>query len=917
MFKAIRDLLKATFSRNDPDKSARPQGRPDPSLAEVDRAIRNAKTISLFGAVASGFTASFYIYLAKQINAWQLYALSLDVWLLTGCLLISFFLVSYRRINAGAWLIIVSAALSFAAAPFLLSGTGLVLGISLAILIMLVSSQTLSGLQAERAIFVGVIFGILTILLDQFGFDYRYQAPQILILGLSSVLVVSTIVFGINFFRQFQQFRIATRLTTVIFTISLPLVVAIVASVTTQARTLIEEHANLELQDDTNLVENTLSTWLDLNSNALLQLASTPDIESMNPVLQKPILVGMAKAYPDLFLVHTLNLNGINVSRNDNQSPIDYHDRQWFQDAKSGTPLAMQVVISRTIGKPVLAIAAPIKDSQGRIIGVASIVSQLNTISQAIGATTLGKSGYVFVVDSDNQLVAHPNPALTSGTALPDFSHYAPVAALRQGTTGIMRFTDQNGIQWRAYLYRMNNGWGVVGQEPEAELLAPLRLFQKASVVVATVGLTILLILTWLAMHQTLRPISALTGTVEAITGGDLSRTAIVTSQDEIGTLASAFNSMTAQLRDLIRTLEQRVAERSQLLERRANQIRAAAEVGNAAVSVRDLNTLLNETVQLLSARFGYYHAGIFLLDETGTNAVLRAANSEGGHKMLRKGHKLEVGRVGIVGYVAETGQPRIALDVGKDAVYFDNPDLPNTRSEMALPIRYAGRILGVLDIQSTEPQAFAQEDIDTLQIVADQLAVAINNSRLLAESQEAIDAMHRAYGEVTTGAWKRKLTQDKAIGFRSMDRSGTVLIIDDRAHGTEAQKAYAEGKVSLSDDGQILGMPILIRGQSIGALQLVKPETKRWTENELQAVQAISDQLSNALDTARLYDESQRRAVKEFTIGQMTTKIGATPDVETIMRVAVQELGKVIPGSEVTLQLKPSAKNGNPDGQE
>ncbi len=156
----------------------------------------------------------------------------------------------------------------------------------------------------------------------------------------------------------------------------------------------------------------------------------------------------------------------------------------------------------------------------------------------------------------------------------------------------------------------------------------------------------------------------------------------------------------------------------------------------------------------MLSTRFGFYHVGIFLKDETGRYALLYAANSEGGQRMLKRGHKLEVGQVGIVGYVTESGKARIALDVGKDAVYFDNPDLPQTHSEMALPLKIADRILGALDIQSTEPQAFKQDDIEVLQIVADQLAIAIENSRLLAESRSAVDAMRRTYGEVSLQAW-------------------------------------------------------------------------------------------------------------------------------------------------------------------
>jgi len=175
--------------------------------------------------------------------------------------------------------------------------------------------------------------------------------------------------------------------------------------------------------------------------------------------------------------------------------------------------------------------------------------------------------------------------------------------------------------------------------------------------------------------------------------------------------------------------------------ERRAAQLAAAAEVARDATAILDVDQLLDETVHLISEQFGFYHAGVFLVDEPGEYAVLHAASSAGGQRMLERGHKLAVGKVGIVGYVAGTGEPRVALDVGEDAVFFDNPDLPETRSEMALPLISRGRVIGVLDVQSTETAAFSEEDVTTLQTMADQLAIAIENARLY---QEAVHTAER-----------------------------------------------------------------------------------------------------------------------------------------------------------------------------
>ncbi len=356
--------------------------------------------------------------------------------------------------------------------------------------------------------------------------------------------------------------------------------------------------------------------------------------------------------------------------------------------------------------------------------------------------------------------------------------------------------------------------------------------------------------------------------------------------------------------------LEIRVNERTRDLQRRALQLRVAAEVGNAAASARDLGTLLNQTVRLISLRFGFFHVGLFLLDSTGRWAILQAASSEGGQRMLERGHQLEVGHQGIVGYASASGEARIALDVGKDAVFFDNPDLPETRSEMALPLKISNRILGVLDIQSSEAQAFTDEDIQTLQVMADQLAIAIENARLLAESQAAVETTRQAYGEAAIQAWKQKLSSKAPLMVVSRERGAAPA--PSSTPGTDALNADSiqaaqEGRPVLDKSQTGLYMPILIRGQSIGVLRLVKPEGNRWVDNEIDAIRTIADQLSGALDSARLYEDAQRRAAKEQTIGEISSQIGSSANIEAIMRLAALELGKVMTGSEITIQLEPS----------
>ena len=188
-------------------------------------------------------------------------------------------------------------------------------------------------------------------------------------------------------------------------------------------------------------------------------------------------------------------------------------------------------------------------------------------------------------------------------------------------------------------------------------------------------------------------------------------------------------------------------------LERRIIQLQVAADIASDAATLLEVDVLLDRAVNLVRDRFGFYHAGIFMIDEQGEYAILKAATGEAGKAMLAAGHKLKVGEVGIVGYVTGTGQPRIALDVGSDAVYFQNPNLPHTRSEMALPLKRGGVVIGALDVQSQEPAAFDEEDVTILQTMADQLATAIENARLFEATRQQVEELTALHAVATAGA--------------------------------------------------------------------------------------------------------------------------------------------------------------------
>lgn len=404
-------------------------------------------------------------------------------------------------------------------------------------------------------------------------------------------------------------------------------------------------------------------------------------------------------------------------------------------------------------------------------------------------------------------------------------------------------------------------------------------------------------------------PMDNLASTTQAVSQGDFSKRIEVKGHDEISEVASSFNTMTAQLQTTLENLEKMVADRTAALERRAIQFQAAAEVGRAATNLRDLNQLLPEVARLISERFGFYHTGIFLLDNSGEYAVLQATNSEGGKRMLERQHKLKVGEVGIVGYATGNREARIALDVGRDAVFFDNPDLPETHSEMALPLITGDELLGALDVQSKREAAFSDEDIAVLQVLADQVAIAIENARLFQRNQEMLESARRTYRDVSKAAWNELLRTQPELGFLATSTQDTRPITGD--WDFSALTNARQGNITHIDQ-RTIAIPIILRDQLLGAVRLKKPDDANpWTNDEIELMDTLIDQLEVALESARLYQETQRRAKREQSVTEITTKIRATTDPQTMLRTAVSELKEALQAHRAQVVLNPNEDQG------
>jgi len=371
-----------------------------------------------------------------------------------------------------------------------------------------------------------------------------------------------------------------------------------------------------------------------------------------------------------------------------------------------------------------------------------------------------------------------------------------------------------------------------------------------------------------------------------------------------------------SELEDIKNGLEQRVEERTAELEsaniqtsQRATQLQTITELSESIAQLQDLNDIFAIATSLISERFGFYHVGIFLVDKIREYAILQAANSEGGKRMLDRGHRLKFG-TGVVGVAAQSGQPRIALDVGADAVFFDNPHLPNTRSEVALPLKARGETIGVLDVQSTEAGIFTHEDLQVLTTLANQVSISLENARLLTETRSALEQIQEVYNEYTRAEWSRTVANIEQPGFRY--RTGRVEIMRSALHTPEVSAAVEQGEIvadhpnGSEERRPTVAIPVKLRGEVIGVLQIESNDASReWEKDEVGLVAAVAERAAVAMENARLFQEARRRAAKEHAISEATARVGSALSIENILHVTAEELERVLGGSEIVIQLE------------
>jgi GAF domain-containing protein len=674
-------------------------------------------------------------------------------------------------------------------------------------------------------------------------------------------------------------------------------------------------------------------------------------VEQLNTLKHLDFVVpGKLAANPDAVAVYFGGPSGETVYYPNidlaNIVPADFEvtQRPWYVNAAPDQNPDRQAVWSEpyldaALNGLVVTTSVPVYDSRDRFRGVIAMDVQLGRITEVVASIGVGETGYAFLIDSDQRLIAMPGGGYADlglkaedaplGETLdtPQVAAILPDAVrvllgrMAAGEAGLATVAVGGQERFAVFQPVPEIGYSMLILVPAEELLRgsaaarqQLMASSTSTTLASLVIVVIVLLLASLAaavLSNTLTaPLVALTQASREITAGNLTARARIRTRDEFGILAEALDTMTDNLRAMVQSLEERVRDRtaalavaSDVANRRAAQFEAVTRVTGAISSIRNVRELMPLVTSVISEAFGYYHVGVFLNDESTQNAYLIAANSEGGRRMLGRHHSLRIGEQGIVGYVAARGEPRVARNVGDDIVYFNNPDLPATKSEAALPLRVADKIIGVLDVQSTKEDAFLPDDLRILAVLADQVSLAIENTRLFEATQRSLTETETLYRQYVREAWRRFQPDEGVTGYRFSSRGSMPL---------RASAPVADADAwDIPDDAQRHRVPIKLRGETIGELVVHGAADTELNQDQIDLIHAVADRVALSVENARLFDETSRRAARERLVTEITSKIRSVNDPQAMMNTALEELKNVLGASSV--QIVPQMVSGQP----
>ncbi len=509
--------------------------------------------------------------------------------------------------------------------------------------------------------------------------------------------------------------------------------------------------------------------------------------------------------------------------------------------------------------------------NKGETVGVLAGRLNITNLGVVMGERTgLGESGETYLVSTEaNYLLT---PSRFPGYPLARAYHSEGIERGLAGESGIGTYENYRGqTVFGVYRWVPELQSAMLAEVEEAEALSAFRetlMFLFALVVVLAVvaaGLGVLLAARFSG------PIAVLAGAAARIAGGDLGQRVTLRARNELGILAGAFNNMAGQLQDLVESLEQRVADRTRDLFQ-------TLQVGQLATGLIQSDDLIPSVVEYIREQFDLYYVQVYLIDDVGRHAVLEAGTGEVGRALLARRHRLDLSATATVTRAARMRRPVLVSDTAASELHLSNPLLPDTRSEVAIPLVAGDEVIGVLDMQADRPGTFREDNLPVFEAMASQLASALLGARAYGETRQAVDRADAINRRLISAAWE---------GYLGRLSGGERVGVHYDLQRVRPLDADPLDDADLPDNGHdhVLVQPVKLRDQTIGRIVIGEEEERAWTPDEQRLIEDVAARLASALEQYRAFDESERRASELETVAEVSATASTTLDPDSLLR--------------------------------